>query len=70
MYEETPEVQITLDKEKNESAMRLSIAKTFIKLHGDQAHLVALQELLNDTQRPDEWRDILNLIDRLTGESK
>jgi hypothetical protein len=69
MYEETPEVQINLNEKENKRIVRQAIAETLIRLHGDKAHLVALQELM-DAKNEQGWRDILVLIDELTGEKK
>jgi len=69
MYEETPEVQINLNEKENKRIVRQAIAETLIRLHGDKAHLVALQEMM-DAKNEQGWRDILALIDELTGEKK
>jgi hypothetical protein len=49
----------------------MSIAKTFILNHGERAHLVALECMIDKPHREKDWRVILDLIDELTkGEEK
>jgi hypothetical protein len=69
MYEELPEEKINLNSEENRRVVRRVIAKTLIQNHGDKAHLIALQEMM-EAKNEQGWRDILTLIDELTGEKK
>ena len=51
--------------------MQMTIARTLILNHGERAHLVALEEMMDSPHQEKEWRTILDLIDELTkGESK
>jgi hypothetical protein len=64
-------IRISMDVEVNKRTVQTTIAKTFILNHGDRAHLVALEEMMNKPQQEKEWRVILDLIDELTkGEEK
>lgn len=60
-----------MDEEENRQVVRRTIAKSFILNHGDRAHLVALQCMMDKPEQEKDWRLILALIDELTkGESK
>ena len=60
-----------MDEEKNRRIIQTTIAKTLILNHGERAHLVALEEMMDKPEREKDWRVILDLIDELTkGESK
>lgn len=62
---------MTTDQEENKRIIQRTIAKTLILNHGDRAHLVALEEMMDKPEREKDWRVILDLIDELTkGESK
>lgn len=62
---------IERDEEKNKRAVQMSIAKTFILNHGERAHLVALECMIDKPHQEKDWRVILDLIDELTkGEEK
>ena len=59
------------DPEKNKRIVQMTIARTLILNHGERAHLVALEEMMDSPHQEKEWRAILDLIDELTkGESK
>jgi hypothetical protein len=63
--------RIEMDEEKNRRIIQTTIAKTLILNHGERAHLVALEEMMDKPEREKDWRVILDLIDELTkGESK
>ena len=59
------------DREMNKRIIQKTIARTLILNHGDRAHLVALEEMMNTPHQEKDWRAILDLIDELTkGEEK
>ena len=71
MYEETPEMPINLNTKENKRVVQRTIARHLVNSYGDRAHLVALQNMMDETALNQEgWRDILSLIDELIGESK
>ena len=62
---------MTNDQEKNQRIIQTTIARVLILNHGDRAHLVALEEMMQKPEREKDWRAILDLIDELTkGEEK
>lgn len=63
--------RIEMDEDKNRRTIQTTIAKTLILNHGERAHLVALEEMMDKPEREKDWRVILDLIDELTkGEEK
>ena len=63
--------RIEMDEDKNRRIIQTTIAKTLILNHGERAHLVALEEMMDKPEQEKEWRVILDLIDELTkGEEK
>ena len=74
------EQQISFDIAVNERNLNTALAKQLIRLHGEGAHLVALEQMLNDEAKAHtyirdkmmrtDWRQVLEIIDELTkGES-
>jgi hypothetical protein len=61
---------IAMNGEENKRIVQRTIAKTLIQNHGDMAHLVALQCMMDTPHQEKDWRVILGLLDELTGESK
>jgi hypothetical protein len=53
--------------ETNEKIINLAVARQLIRVHGEQAHLVALSEMLSkeDATHQKRWRRVLNLVDEL-----
>jgi len=58
---------ISTNMETNEKIINLAVARQLIRVHGEQAHLVALSEMLSkeDATHQKRWRRVLNLVDEL-----
>ena len=48
-----------------------TIAKSLLDIHGDKAYMLALIEMdESDGQKQKNWREILNLMEEMKGETK
>jgi len=58
---------IGLNREANEKIINLAVARQLIRAHGEQAHLIALSEMLGkeDATHQKKWRRVLDLVDEL-----
>ena len=72
--EQTDWYQITLDVDVNRKNMNLVVARQILRVHGEGAHLYALEQLLRregDIEHQRDWRQVLDIIDEINkGESK
>jgi hypothetical protein len=64
--------KITLDPDLNKRIVQTSIAKQFLRVHGDMAYMMVLMEMESDIpeRRKTNWREILTIIEQLEKEQK
>lgn len=73
MTQQTEWYPISLDVNENQKIMNRLVARQLIRVNGDQAHLVALEQMLKEDNfgQQRDWRQVLDIIDEINkGESK
>jgi hypothetical protein len=67
MWEKEKWHPISLNRETNEKILDRAVARQLIRVHGEQAHLIALSEMLGteDATHQKKWRRVLDLVDEL-----
>jgi hypothetical protein len=64
--------EISFDPDLNKRIVQTSIAKQFLRVHGDMAYMMVLMEMESDIpeRRKTNWREILTIIEQLEKEQK
>jgi hypothetical protein len=67
MWEKEKWHPISLNRETNEKILDRAVARQLIRVHGEQAHLIALSEMLSkeSATHQKKWRRVLDLVDEL-----